>query len=97
MSACGSRCATRVVTLVFGRVPCRQLSGTVVALNKELEQVMAQTSVAIRADEEKVAELSLDIASDQRSISQLKEQVRAGIPQLRGGVGWWVGRDELPH
>ena len=59
-----------------------QLSATVVGLNKELEQLVAQTSVTVRADEEKVVEMSHDIASEQRAIAQLKEQVRRTLCRL---------------
>ena len=52
-----------------------QLSNTIVALNKELEQLMTQTSVTVRADDTKVLELSQDLEADQKTIGQLKDQV----------------------
>ncbi len=46
------------------------------SLNREVEQVVTQTTAAVRADEAKVGEMARDLEDEHRTIAQLKEQVR---------------------
>jgi hypothetical protein len=67
------------VTKALPWSPCffvRQMSKTVMSLNREVEQVVTQTTAAVRADEAKVGEMARDLEDEHRTIAQLKEQVR---------------------